>query len=274
MHRFAALFESLDTTTSTSAKVEALTAYFREAPAADAAWATYVLIGRKPKRCVGPAMLRQWLTEEAGLPPWLVDEAHASVGDLAETIALLMDQKGPQRGLGESVPLAAWFTERLLPLRGVAPEQQRSVVVAWWRTLPYRECFLVNKLLTGELRVGVSRSLVTRALAALLDRPRTEVERSLIGDWSPSHHFWEQLLLGTASPDVTHPYPFYLASPVQEPGHELGAREQWLAEWKWDGIRAQLVCREGQCALWSRGEEVITERFPEILAASRSLADG
>ena len=143
MRRFAALFENLDTTTSTTAKVEALTAYFRTAAPEDAAWATYVLIGRKPKRCVGPALLRQWLSEECGLPLWLVEETYASVGDLAETIALLMDHGAPPVTADQAISLAQRFTERVLPLRGVDAAQHRRVVVAGRKGLPYRGRLLV-----------------------------------------------------------------------------------------------------------------------------------
>jgi DNA ligase-1 len=274
MQRFAQLFESLDTTTSTSAKVDALVAYFRSAVPEDAAWAVYVLIGRRPKRSVGPALLRRWLGEESGLPDWLVEETYASVGDLAETIALLIEAEPQRAAAAAPVPLAAWFTARLLPLRELDETRQRAAVTGWWHELRYRESFLVNKLLTGSLRVGVSRLLVTRALAQVFDRPRVEIERSLIGEWEPGAEFWSSLASGTGGSGLLQPYPFYLASPLERPAQELGAREDWLAEWKWDGIRGQLVRREDQCALWSRGEELIGERFPEIVLAAGRLPPG
>jgi DNA ligase 1 len=273
MQRFAELFENLDTTTSTSAKVDALIAYFRAAAPEDAAWAVYVLIGRRPKRSVGAALLRRWLVEESQLPKWLVEEIYASVGDLAETIALLVEADAQQQPAAP-VSLGDWFTQRLLPLRSLDVAQQRAQVTGWWHALRYRECFLVNKLLTGSLRVGVSRLLVTRALSQLLERPRVEIERALIGEFAPGVAFWEALASGTGADALLHPYPFYLASPLERPVAELGAREDWLAEWKWDGIRGQLVRRGNQCALWSRGEELIGERFPEIVLAAGRLPPG
>jgi DNA ligase 1 len=272
VRRFAELFESLDTTTSTRAKVEALREYFGKADPVDAVWAVYVLIGRRVKRAVGPSLLRTWLLEEAGLPAWLIEETYGSVGDLAETIALLVAREGPGEGTGVDVSLATWFTDRILPLGGQDAAGQRRHVVAWWRDSSYLECFLVNKLLTGALRVGVSRSLVTRALAEHFDQPRVQIERALIGNWSPSTDFWTALAQNAANLHVAHPYPFYLASPLDGLPEQLGPREQWLAEWKWDGIRGQIVCRQGGCSLWSRGEEIITERFPEIVGAP--LPDG
>ena len=273
MRRFAALFESLDTTTSTRAKVDAMVDYFRQAPPADAAWAVYVLIGRRLKRSVGPTLLRTWLLEESGLPAWLVEETYGSVGDLAETIALLIANDG-EASRREEVPLADWFLLRILPLANETVPERRQHVVGWWRAMAYRECFLVNKLLTGALRVGVSRSLVTRALAECFDQPRVQIERALIGEWEPGAPFWSALSEATDRSDHAHPYPFYLASPVEGDISRLGQREDWLAEWKWDGIRGQIVRRMGQCALWSRGEEVVTDRFPEIVTAAARLPDG
>ncbi len=284
MQRFAALFEALDTTNATSAKVDAMADYFRSAPPADAAWAAYVLMGRRVKRSVGQSLLHAWLIEESGLPAWLVDETYGSVGDLAETIALLVaaDARGvhtrgvpePGREPGAELPLNRWFTERILPLADLDPQAKRAQVTDWWRELPYRECFLVNKLLTGALRVGVSRSLVTRALAAVFEQPRVQIERALIGEWAPGADFWLALSRNEGSLHVSHPYPFFLASPLEGTVEALGARELWLAEWKWDGIRGQIVRRRGECTLWSRGEEIITARFPEITAAASRVPDG
>jgi DNA ligase-1 len=274
MRRFAELFESLDTTTSTRAKIEAMSTFFGRADPSDAAWAVYVLIGRRLKRSVGPALLRTWLREEADLPGWLIDETYGSIGDLAETIALLVPNDAAQRVDHSDVSLTEWFTERILPLGRQDVAERRRQVVAWWRELPYRECFLVNKLLTGALRVGVSRSLVTRALADCLAQPRVQIERALIGNWEPGAEFWQALCRNEGNLHVAHPYPFYLASPLEGSPERLGERGGWLAEWKWDGIRGQIVRRAGQCSLWSRGEEVITERFPEIVMSAGALPDG
>ncbi len=277
MRRFADLFESLDTTTSTRAKIDAMSTYFRDAMPADAAWAVYVLIGRRLKRSVGPALLRAWLLEEAGLPGWLIDETYGSVGDLAETIALLVPNDAPACAAGAAhadVTLSDWFERRILPLATQTVPERRRHIVGWWQQLAYRECFLVNKLLTGSLRVGVSRSLVTRALAECLDQPRIQIERALIGAWEPSAAFWGALERNEGNLHVAQPYPFYLASPLEGAAERLGNRQDWAAEWKWDGIRGQIVRRAGQCTLWSRGEEIITERFPEIVAASAALPDG
>jgi len=269
---FAEAFDEIDTTTATSLKVAAMVRYFRSAPPADAAWAAYILSGRRLKRFIGPSLLWRWLTEASGLPEWLVAESYSAVGDIAEAIALLIESDAAG---GTDVPLAEWIDGRLLPLREATEEEQRDAIVAWWRTLPYRECFLLNKLLTGELRVGVSELLVTRALADALDVPREAVARGIMGEWKPSAEFWEQLKSGKApAEDAAAPYPFYLASPLEDDVTTLGARSDWQVEWKWDGIRGQLIRRSGQCFIWSRGEDLVTGRFPEMVSAAASLPDG
>jgi DNA ligase-1 len=273
MRRFAALFETLDTTTSTLAKLDAMRSYFETVDAADSAWAVYVMIGRRAKRSVGPALLRTWMHEEVDLPGWLIDETYASVGDLAETIALLVPSDAARSSAAE-LSLSEWLTLRIQPLAALDEPEKRARVVGWWHELPYRECFLVNKMLTGSLRVGVSRSLVTRALAEFLGQPRAQIERALIGEWQPSAEFWGQLTRNEANLQIAHPYPFYLASPLEGSPERLGERKNWLAEWKWDGIRGQLVRRGLQCVLWSRGEEIITDRFPEIIEGASRLPEG
>ncbi|MBM0108117.1 ATP-dependent DNA ligase [Steroidobacter sp. S1-65] len=275
MRAFAALYEELDTTQSTNLKVAAMSRYFRAAPPADAAWATYILSGRRLKRFIGPALLKRWLIEEAALPEWLIDESYSSVGDLAETIALLTAGTAHGDSSSDDTALADWLEERLLPLRDASDDVRRQTITGWWRELPYRQCFLLNKLLTGELRVGVSQLLVTRALADVTGIERTELAGRLMGEWQPGALFW-QTLHAAESPrsDPAVPYPFFLASPLEGDPVQLGERADWQAEWKWDGIRGQLIRRAGECHLWSRGEERITERFPEIVDAAGSLPDG
>jgi DNA ligase-1 len=274
VRRLADLYDTLDATTSTNAKVEALVAYFHQTPPEDAAWGLFFLTGRRLKRLVSSKSLRQWVCELTGTPDWLFEEAYAEVGDLAEIIALLLDQDGPPSE-PEELPLSRWLEERLLPLAGLSAAEQRERVLASWHVLPRRELFLFNKMLTGELRVGVSDTLVVRALAQRAGLPPAVVSHRLMGTWAPSGAFFEQLL----SPDVSdgdssRPYPFYLASPLEQPPSQLGERADWLVEWKWDGIRGQLIRRQGGVYLWSRGEELITERFPEIAEAAASLPDG
>jgi DNA ligase-1 len=272
--RFSALYEAIDQTTSTNAKVAALAAYFREAPPADAAWAIYVLTGRRLKRVVPSAGLRQWAQDATGLPEWLLYECYSAAGDFAELVALALDAVPP--GPSEAdLPLATWVEDRLLPLQKATPSEQRAQVTRWWLGLPRVERFLLNKLLTGEFRVGVAQTLVVRALALSAGLEATTVAARLMGDWTPSAGWFTSVLAAQAGEaDPSQPYPFFLASPLEGAPETLGDRQAWLVEWKWDGIRAQLVRRNGETWLWSRGEELITHRFPEITAAATRLADG
>jgi DNA ligase-1 len=276
MRLFADLYERLDRTTSTNAKVAALTAYFAEAPPADAAWALFFLTGQRLKRLLPSAALRAWAERASGVPGWLIDESHEAVGDGAETIALILDLAHvPAVAPDADLPLSTWIEARILPLRAASPEAQARDVIAWWRVLDRPQRFLLTKLLTGELRVGVSHTLVVRALAQVAGAPREAIAHRLMGQWRPSAAFFESVLSpDTASVDRSRPYPFYLASPLDREPRELGPREEWLAEWKWDGIRAQVIRRGGDTFIWSRGEELVTDRFPELHAPAERLPDG
>jgi DNA ligase 1 len=274
MRRFSELYEILDGTTRTNAKIEAMAGYFRAVPAEDAAWAVFFLAGQRLKRLISGRTLREWVLRYTGLPEWLLADAHAAVGDSAETVTLLV-QLGERADLGEAVPLHRWLEERFLPLRELPDEQQYAEVTSWWRQLPARELFVLNKLLTGAFRVGVSQPLVVRALAATSGLPRATIAHRLMGRWQPTAAWYRGLLgAGGADDDPSRPYPFFLASPLEQAPDELGRIGDWLAEWKWDGIRAQLIRRRGEVFLWSRGEELVTERFPELALAAARLPDG
>jgi DNA ligase-1 len=293
---FAALYAALDATNKTSEKVAALVRYFRTAPPADAAWATYFLIGRRPRQAVPAARLRAWAAEAAGIPDWLFEECYATVGDLAETIALLTGQATAEGALTDR-PLAVWIEETLLPLRAADPETQKGMVTAAWAALGVRERFVWNKLITGAFRVGVSQKLVARALAEVSGLDEPTIAHRLMGDWQPSAAFFARLIAPADADraEPGQPYPFFLAYPLEaklptdargrlldaDPAAfaqtleaALGAVSDWQAEWKWDGIRAQLIRRQGQTFLWSRGEELVTDRFPELAAIGEHLPEG
>jgi DNA ligase-1 len=284
LRRFADLYDRIDATTSTNAKVAALVAYLRAAPTADAAWALWFLTGRRLIRTVGPRLLAQWALEHTRTPDWLFGECYSMVGDLAETIALLIDtSRGGEAPFAEDVALSAWIERRLLPLRELGEADKRAAVLQAWGALSRREIFLYNKLLTGELRVGLTATLAMRAVAQVAGIPPALVAHRMMGDWVPSAAFFAQLLAPEASataaaPDAaeraSRPYPFFLASALEDPPESLGELEGWQVEWKWDGIRAQLVKRLGRHWLWSRGEELVTERFPDLDEVAEALPDG
>ncbi|TVQ38931.1 MAG: ATP-dependent DNA ligase [Geminicoccaceae bacterium] len=274
MKAFAALYAALDATTKTNAKIDAMVAYFAAAAPADAAWALFFLTGQRIKRLVGSSTLRAWALEATDLPPWLMDESYAAVGDSAETVALLLDAV-PTTLASLELGLAAWLETRILPLRDLTEPERQAAVLGWWRGLDREQRFVLNKLLTGALRVGVSRGLVVRAIARLADLDPAVVGHRLMGPWRPTPAAWQQLLEGDdGAADASRPYPFFLASPLEAAPASLGPRDRWLAEWKWDGVRGQLVKRQGAVHLWSRGEELVTERFPEIERAGLALPDG
>ena len=273
MHRFALLYERLDRTTGTGDKRTALADYFRTAPPHDAAWALWLLAGGKVggtrARIATTGELRGWVAEESGNPDWLVEASHHAVGDLAETLALLLDDPLTE---SDETGLADWVEQRLIPVANAAPELRRDVVVTAWRSLRFRERLVFNKLLTGALRVGVSAGLVQKALADLSGLDVARIAQRMLGRWTPTADFLAHLLSAEIQPgDAALPYPFFLASPLEGLPDALGPIHDWVLEWKWDGIRLQLIRRGPDIALWSRGEERMDGRFPEIEMAAAQL---
>ncbi len=276
MHRFAALYQALDASTATSDKVAALVHYLETAPPADAAWGVYFLAGGKPRQVVPTAQLRALACQVAGIDDWLFEECYQAVGDLAETIAHVL----PPPRHASDVGLAVWVEERLLPLRGLSPEEQASRVRAAWDELDADGRFLLVKLIGGGFRVGVSKLLVQRALARHAGIDVKLVAQRMMG-WTdaratPSAERLAQVVSHetTQALDAGQPYPFFLAHALTDPVSTLGPVQDWMVEWKYDGIRAQVVRRASQVWIWSRGEELVTDRFPEIVAAVRGLPDG
>ena len=242
MRRFARLYTALDETTATGEKIAALADYFRAADAADAAWAVHFLTGRRPKRLVSSVRLAAWAADAAGIPAWLFEESHAAVGDLAETITLLL----PDTGQSSDRSLAYWVEERLLPLRGQDDEVQRQEMVRAWQELDRRERFVWNKLITGAFRVGASSASVERALAQASGVAEGAIAHRLMGGWEPTAEFFSRLIApDVRDTDVSRPYPFFLAYPLEVAPDQLGPPSEWIAEWKWDGIRAQLIRQGG-----------------------------
>jgi DNA ligase-1 len=269
--RFAQLFTEVDETTRTSEKVAAMQRYFAEADAADAAWAVYFLSGARPRRLVPVRRVAAWAMEVADVPSWLFEESYSAVGDLAETVALLL----PRASAVVDRPLHRWIEEYVLSLAGQPEDVQRAIVVESWRAVDGVGRFLLNKLITGEMRVGVSRSLVVRALSGVSGVAEAVVAHRLSGAWEPTADAYRRLVAAdTADAHISQPYPFFLAYALEEDLETLGVRNEWQAEWKWDGIRAQLIRRSDRSFIWSRGEELVTDRFPELEAAASLLPNG
>ncbi|NML62372.1 ATP-dependent DNA ligase [Massilia sp. RP-1-19] len=270
MREFARLYAELDETTATSRKLAALQNYFSSTAPESAAWAVYFLAGGKPRQAVPSKLLRQYAIEYAGLDEWLFDESYHAVGDMAETIAHILPPPTKQSDTG----LAEWMQERIGPLRGADPATIRESLFRFWDELDWRERFLLVKLIGGGFRVGVSKLLVTRALSSIAAVDSKLIAQRLMG-WTdgsvrPTAAGFLQLIAEQSDDEHKlrggQPYPFFLAHQLQGEPSALGELADWQAEWKYDGIRAQLVRRGGQNYLWSRGEDLITERFPELAA--------
>ena len=271
MKAFAALFTALDETTKTNQKIDALVAYFRSVPPDDAIWAIQFLIGRRVTRLIERRKLIEWAIEAAEVPAWLFDESYQAVGDLAETIALLL----PESEESTDKPLHYWVEDRLLPLQDWKDEHRRESLISAWREMNGEQRFVWNKLITGAFRVGVSQSLVVRALALVSGLEPAVISHRLMGDWQPNAAQYAQIIAKEADDaDVSRPYPFFLAYPLEGVLEDLGGIHEWQVEWKWDGIRSQLIRRKWRTFLWSRGEELVTERFPELEALGALLPEG
>ncbi|MDY1018304.1 ATP-dependent DNA ligase [Pseudomonas coleopterorum] len=282
MKAFAQLYANLDETTSTNAKRQFLEDYFRQAQPADAAWAVYFLSGGRPRQLVPTKVLRELAIKLANVPEWLFEESYQAVGDLAETFSLLL----PEAEQTSDEGLAWWLENALLPLRGLPPEELHERLPPLWAQLDRASLMLCLKLITGSFRVGVSKLLVTRALAQMAGLDSKRVAQRLVGYTDLSHRpvadSYLKLIAEESSDEHAQrggqPYPFFLAHSLQQPVDQfdtlLGPSSDWQVEWKWDGIRAQLVKRDGRLWIWSRGEELVSDRFPELHSLTASLPDG
>ncbi|MCX7605952.1 MAG: ATP-dependent DNA ligase [Bacteroidia bacterium] len=274
MQHFLRLYRALDQTQSQNAKLAALCQYFAEADPHEAAWVVELLRGGHARRFVSPRKLRVWLAEYLSLPIELVEECYHQVGDLSETIALLLPNRHRSDGQLPSLP---FLTEEEFPRVSQASEEdQRAWLLTYWEKLSFWEAFLFHKLLLGAMRVGVAEGLVIRALAETFQLSEAHISHKLTSAGKPSAFFYEHLRSGIE--ESLEPYPFFLAYPVEELGAQfvdkLGAPSDYVVEWKWDGVRVQVVCRGGRVALWSRGGVCISESFPDLQARFQLLPPG
>ena len=270
MHAFAALFTALDQTTKTGVKTAALAEYFRTAPEDDRLWTIALLSGRRPRRAITTTKLRDWAAERAGIPLWLFEACYPVVGDLSETIALVLPE--PETRIEKS--LSAWIAD-LRALDRADEDTRKAFILMAWNGLPPVERFVFNKLLTGGWRMGVSQKLMTRALAQATGIDEAELTHRLMGDWTPDRTSYHALVEAPdPGADLSRPYPFALAYQIEDAPETLGPVTDWLAERKWDGIRGQLIVRGGAHYLWSRGEDLMTDRFPELAQLVDFLPEG
>lgn len=261
MKAFAELFAELDTTNKTNAKLDILKKYLAEAPDEDKLWLLALFGGKRPRRQVTTRQLRQWAAEAAGIPGWLFEESYHITGDLAETLSLILPP--PVRTHNQT--LSQWI-DFLQSLGELDEESKKANLMEAFEQLSERERFVFIKLMTGGFRIGISQQLITRAVAEVCQLDKAEVAHRLTGDWHPQQTTFRQLIFGeNITQSASKPYPFCLAHPLDEEKiGELGVPDEWLAEWKWDGIRGQLIVRQGQIFIWTRGEELVTDKYPEL----------
>ncbi|MGN7820382.1 ATP-dependent DNA ligase [Chitinophaga sp. 22536] len=270
VQQFAQLVKVLSNSTKTNEKLDALSQYFATAPDKDKTWVLALFSGRRPKRTVNSTQLKTWCIQATGLPEWLFNECYLTVGDLGETIALLL----PPCTHPASHPLHYWL-QQLQQLEKATEAEKQAFILQTWDALDDGERFVFNKLITGGFRIGVSQKMMVNALAKTYDIPAATLSHMISGTWDPGAVTIEALLhQSTSGADASRPYPFYLAYALEDAPAGLGPIEDWQAEWKWDGIRGQIIKREGQLFVWSRGEELITDKFPEFTELTNTLPDG
>jgi DNA ligase-1 len=271
MKAFTELYTALEDSNRTNDKVKALVSYFGSAPPRDSIWAITLLTGRRPKRPVNSTKVVSWAIELSGIPVWLFQECYDAVGDMSETISLILDKKAVR----EDISLADTIEKIILPLKNMSEEEQRNTLQQLWLAMEDKERFLFNKLIGGSFRVGVSQNIVVRALAKYSGIEEQIISHRLMGNWEPTAESYAALVSADSSDaDHSRPYPFSLAYALDIGFEELGKVDEWQAEWKWDGIRAQLIKRNNEVFIWSRGEDLMTDRFPEIAALGKLLPNG
>lgn len=270
MLHFARLISALDQSNKTKDKLEALRHFLNSALDEDKVWAIALFTHRRPKRQISTKQLREWCQSSSGIPTWLFDESYHSVGDLAETISLLLPH--PNNPTEQS--LTHWINF-LSSLKHASDTKKEHAVKKAWDMLDKTECFVFNKILTGGFRIGVSQNLMTRALAEHLNMDKSTVAHALMGNWDPEQIGFDELFdLEKSQENISKPYPFFLAHPLEKEVQTLGEVSAWQVEWKWDGIRGQVIRRKGEVFIWSRGEELVNEKFPELVEMAENLPDG
>ncbi|SHG33864.1 ATP-dependent DNA ligase [Pedobacter caeni] len=270
MKRFTALIAQLEMSNKTNDKIAALVRYFEEAEDLDKPYVIAMFTGKRPRRPVSTSLIKEWATELSGVPAWLFAESYHSVGDLSETIALIL----PPPGRTTDLPLHQWI-RALGDLNGQSDEVKKKFITDAWDSLDMQERFVFNKLISGNFRIGVSNKMLVNALAKQSHTESNKIMHSIMGKWKPDEISYQDLIGGAhVDTDRSWPYPFCLAYALDNEPESLGDVKDWQAEWKWDGIRGQIVKRGGELFIWSRGEELVTDQFPELHFLADELEDG
>lgn len=269
---FAELISELNTSTKTNEKLQALSEYFISAGEKDQVWVIAIFSGRRPKRAVNSALLRTWCAEITHLPSWLFEECYHTVGDLAETISLLLPEKELQTSTGKSL---SYYLEQFIAIEKQDEQVKKQFILNSWSQMTRQEIFVFNKLITGSFRIGVSQKMMVNALAKIVDLSASVIAHRISGNWDPvTTSFTDLLSHDPTTADDSKPYPFYLSYALEDHPSSLGEPSEWQAEWKWDGIRGQMIKRNNELFVWSRGEELMTEKFPEYYILKDLLPNG
>jgi DNA ligase-1 len=270
LKRFTELIQQLETSNKTNDKIAALVDYFSNADERDKPYVIAMFTGKKPRRPVSTALIKEWAIELSAIPEWLFAESYHSVGDLSETIALVL----PPPEFETDRKLHEWIQD-LGALNGQTDAIKREFIINAWNSLDSQQRFIFNKLIAGNFRIGVSHKMLVNALAKQSDTDSNKIMHSIMGKWNPEEITYSELIEGAhVNTDNSWPYPFCLAYALEVKPEELGAGSLWQAEWKWDGIRGQIVKRNGELFIWSRGEELVTDQFPELHFLRERLSDG
>ncbi|MEP6616613.1 MAG: ATP-dependent DNA ligase [Ginsengibacter sp.] len=269
---FASLVTELNSSTKTNDKLDALSTYFFTAPPKDRVWVIAIFSGRKPRRIINSTLLQLWCCEIAGIPHWLFAECYHTAGDLAETIALLLPEGDLSNAEHKSL---SFYLENFISLEKQEEATRKQFIENSWKQMNRSEKFVFNKLITGNFRIGVSQKMIVNALTKTVALSASVIAHRISGNWDPVNTSFEELLnIDTVTTDHSKPYPFYLAYALEADPSALGETGEWQAEWKWDGIRGQLIKRNDELFVWSRGEELMTEKFPEYHILKNSLPNG
>ena len=271
MKQFADLVNLLGTSTKTNDKLEALSEYFSSADDKDRVWVIAIFSGRRPKRIVNSTQLFTWCNELLNLPGWLMAECYHVVGDLGETIALLLPER---TNFHASYPLH-YYLETFLKIEKEEESVRKQFILDAWASMTQTERFVFNKLITGSFRIGVSQKTMVNALSRTVQLEASVIAHRISGNWDPATTSFNEILSQDAlAIDHSKPYPFYLAYALEDDPSSLGEPHEWQAEWKWDGIRGQIIKRNDELFVWSRGEELMTDKFPEYHSLKEQLPNG
>ena len=251
-------------------------------------WAVYFLSGEKLNRIFPSKLLKLCTIKKTNMPQWLFDECYDFVGDLAETIAhLACDKKEINDDLSTSLHQKI---QSFMEIKNADDEKKLNFFTKDFEDKSFYYIFTVCKMFTGGFRLGVSRLQVTQVISEICGVNKELIASRLIVFFKQNYanieavkYLFSELLPSeqrTVTLDMTAaiPFPFYLSQNLSDKMKDEFFRsyrpENWIIEWKWDGIRTQLLVKintetqKKDIQLWTRGEEFVSEKFPGLIEAT------